>query len=99
MTEFTLKNKSRVPLALREKVKKIVRSQATYLQLFSERERMKFYCIKTKQNSRLTNLIKELEKKPYVEKIYYSSTSYCRYRSSLFIYFKKDCQINNGKIL
>jgi hypothetical protein len=59
---------------------------------------MKFYCIKTKQNSRLTNLIKELEKKSYVERAYVKTSSYCGYRPSLLVYFKKDCQLNHGEI-
>lgn len=98
MKDYTLKNRSRVPVEIRDEVKKIVKRHGVWSSLFSERERMKFYCFSGDKKSSINNLIKKLKKKPYVETAYYSSSSYFGYRSSLFVYFKKFYQINKGEI-
>lgn len=97
-TEFTLKNRSRVSKKLREEVINIVKRYSCYERIFAERERIKFYVIMEKKPHSINSLIKKLKKEKYVEQVCFGSSSYCRYRPSLLVYFKKEFQINKGVV-
>lgn len=57
-----LTGRSRVPVYIRNEIRRIVRSnEIDYIRLFSERARMKFWCIFNLNKSRVDKAAKEVE--------------------------------------